>query len=66
MPANKRIIAIASLATAVRASNSDSVDDVVIVSYLPNFQATGPPNRVIKYPCEDFRSLGLSANEALV
>ena len=48
IPANRCSVAIASLATAVRASNSALVDEVVIVSCLPDFQAIGPPKRVIR------------------
>jgi hypothetical protein len=41
---------IASLIIVDRASSSTSVEDVITINYLPDFQAIGPPNRINRYP----------------
>ena len=58
--------AIASLAVVDRARSSASVEEVMIVIYLPDFYVIGPPNRVNRYSYVDFLSCWSSANEESV
>ena len=50
IPANNRIVAIASLLASVKARSSASVEDVVTVGCFDAFQAIGVPYKVIRYP----------------
>jgi hypothetical protein len=43
-------VAIAFLITAVRVNNSASVDKIITISCLPDFQAIGLPKKVIRWP----------------
>jgi hypothetical protein len=41
--------AIASLTIVDRISSSASIEDVIIIDCLSDFQTIGPPNRINKY-----------------
>ena len=47
MPANNRIVVIASLLASVNAKNSVSVEDIVTVNCFDVFQAIEVPYKVI-------------------